>query len=228
MARKTSNKGPGKRKPAKPRKAAAKKPARQKAAAPKAKKAVAPKPIVRPALRRPVKGRPSVARMPSPRPAPHKAPALSSSIYERDLVIKKVNTLLLPLMRKHDIDMWIVMDREYNPDPFAAGGLHDQRLIDQLVHHPLVEPDPLDHFRRQPLPGHPLVLLDEIGLGPPEALGRNLLAVDGAHDIGRATAAAISAISRPEVNDRGHNEGDHDDDEDELETLEIPAHAADH
>ena len=85
MARKTSNKGPGKRKPAKPRKAAAKKPARQKAAAPKAKKTVAPKPIVRPALRRPVKGRPSVARMPSPRPAPHKAPALSSNIYERDL-----------------------------------------------------------------------------------------------------------------------------------------------
>jgi len=85
MARKTSNKGPGKRKPAKPRKAAAKMPARKKAAAPKAKKAVAPKPIVRPALRRPVKGRPSVARMPSPRPAPHKAPALSSNIYERDL-----------------------------------------------------------------------------------------------------------------------------------------------
>jgi len=41
-------------------------------------------------------------------------------IIQRDLVIQKVNTLLLPLMRKHDVDMWIVMDREYNPDPFAA------------------------------------------------------------------------------------------------------------
>jgi len=89
MARKTSNKGSGKGKAAKPRKAAAKKPARKKAASPKAKKetkkAAPPQPIVRPALRRPVKGRQSVARMPNPRPAPHKAPALSSSIYERDL-----------------------------------------------------------------------------------------------------------------------------------------------
>ena len=41
-------------------------------------------------------------------------------IIQRDLVIKKINTLLLPLMRKHAIDMWITMDREYNPDPFAA------------------------------------------------------------------------------------------------------------
>jgi Xaa-Pro aminopeptidase len=44
----------------------------------------------------------------------------SRYIIQRDLVLKKVNTLLLPLMRKHDIDMWIVMDREYHPDPFAA------------------------------------------------------------------------------------------------------------
>ena len=41
-------------------------------------------------------------------------------VIQRDLVINKVNRLLLPLMRKRDIDMWIVMDREYNPDPFAA------------------------------------------------------------------------------------------------------------
>src|SRR5437762_14352571 len=39
---------------------------------------------------------------------------------QRDLVIEKVNTLLLPLMRRHDLDMWITLDREYNPDPFAA------------------------------------------------------------------------------------------------------------
>ncbi len=38
---------------------------------------------------------------------------------KRDIVIKKMNTLLRPLMRKHDIDMWVVLDREYNPDPFA-------------------------------------------------------------------------------------------------------------
>ena len=47
MARKTSNKGSGKGKPAKPRKIAAKKPARKKAAVPKAKKVVAPKPVDR-------------------------------------------------------------------------------------------------------------------------------------------------------------------------------------
>ena len=49
-------------------------------AAPKA--ASAPKPIV---LRRPVKNRASVTRLPTSRPAPHKAHLLSSNIYERDL-----------------------------------------------------------------------------------------------------------------------------------------------
>ena len=49
-------------------------------AAPKA--APAPKPIV---LRRPVKNRASVTRLPTSRPAPHKAHLLSSNIYERDL-----------------------------------------------------------------------------------------------------------------------------------------------
>jgi Xaa-Pro aminopeptidase len=44
----------------------------------------------------------------------------SRYVIQRDLVLKKVNALLLPLMRKHDIDMWIVLDREYHPDPFAA------------------------------------------------------------------------------------------------------------
>lgn len=38
---------------------------------------------------------------------------------KRDLTIEKVNTLLLPTMRKHGIDMWIVLDREYHPDPLA-------------------------------------------------------------------------------------------------------------
>jgi Xaa-Pro aminopeptidase len=55
-------------------------------------------------------------------------------VIQRDLVVKKVNTLLLPLMRKHDIDMWIVMDREYNPDPFAAeiggqGGVRNAHIF---------------------------------------------------------------------------------------------------
>ena len=83
MARKTSKRGSATRRRGK---AAAKKPAvRKSAAKAKAKKPVAPKPIALPTVRRPVKNRPSVARMPSPRPAPHKTPALSTNIYERDL-----------------------------------------------------------------------------------------------------------------------------------------------
>jgi Xaa-Pro aminopeptidase len=53
---------------------------------------------------------------------------------QRDLIIKKVNTLLLPLMRKHDIDMWLTLDREYNPDPFAQelggqGGVRNAHIF---------------------------------------------------------------------------------------------------
>src|SRR5215469_6819069 len=55
-------------------------------------------------------------------------------IIQRDLVIEKVNTLLRPLMRKHEIDMWITLDREYNPDPFAAelggqGGVRNAHIF---------------------------------------------------------------------------------------------------
>ena len=82
-----------------PRKAVkGKKPAAKKKAAPK-KKGVAkkkplpakpapkaaPKTVVRPTLRRSVKNRPSAARMPAARPAPHRAPALGQGIYDRDL-----------------------------------------------------------------------------------------------------------------------------------------------
>src|SRR5436305_2174280 len=81
MARKTSKKGSGKRKQGK---SAAKKPARRKSVG-KAKKPVAPKPILVPTLRRPVKNRPAVARVPSPRPARHRAPPLAGGIFERDL-----------------------------------------------------------------------------------------------------------------------------------------------
>jgi len=80
-------------KPAAKRKAAAKKspsskkPIVKKAAAKKpiAKKQGIAKPIARVSARRPVKNRPSVARVPAPRPAPHKAPLQSHNIYERDL-----------------------------------------------------------------------------------------------------------------------------------------------
>jgi len=80
-------------KPAAKRKAAAKKspsskkPIVKNAAAkkPVAKKQVIAKPIARVSARRPVKDRPSVARLPAPRPAPHKAPLQPHNIYERDL-----------------------------------------------------------------------------------------------------------------------------------------------
>ena len=33
---------------------------------------------------------------------------------QRDIVIEKINLFLLPLMRKHDIDMWITLDATAN------------------------------------------------------------------------------------------------------------------
>src|SRR3954467_8542883 len=53
---------------------------------------------------------------------------------KRDLTIQKVNTQLLPVMRKHGIDMWIVLDREYHPDPFAEeigghGGVRNAHIF---------------------------------------------------------------------------------------------------
>jgi Xaa-Pro aminopeptidase len=55
-------------------------------------------------------------------------------LLQRDLIIKKVNTLLLPVMRKHQIDMWLTLDREYNPDPFAQelggqGGVRNAHIF---------------------------------------------------------------------------------------------------
>ncbi len=40
---------------------------------------------------------------------------------QREMVADKLDRALLPAMRNHDIDMWIVLDRENNPDP-----LHDE------------------------------------------------------------------------------------------------------
>jgi len=78
----TRRPGRGARKVAKTKKPA-RKSAKRKVVA--KKKSVLAKPVVRPALRRAVKGRPSVGRIAAPRPAPHKAPALSANFYERDL-----------------------------------------------------------------------------------------------------------------------------------------------
>jgi len=77
----------------------AKKPTVKKAAKKKiaAKKAAAPKPVSRPSLRRSVKSR-SVARMPAPRPVPHKAAVAAHNIYERDLDKNTANfAMLTPL-----------------------------------------------------------------------------------------------------------------------------------
>ncbi len=34
------------------------------------------------------------------------------------IIAQKLNTTLLPAMRRHHIDMWIVLSREFHPDPF--------------------------------------------------------------------------------------------------------------
>ena len=39
---------------------------------------------------------------------------------ENAMVREKLNTALLPAMRAHGIDMWIVLDRENNSDPLHA------------------------------------------------------------------------------------------------------------
>ena len=36
----------------------------------------------------------------------------------KNITAKKLNTTLLPAMRRHGIDMWIVLSREFHPDPF--------------------------------------------------------------------------------------------------------------
>ncbi|MBI5029054.1 MAG: aminopeptidase P family protein [Chloroflexi bacterium] len=42
----------------------------------------------------------------------------------KQLIQKKLNTSLLPAMRKHGIDMWLVLSREFHPDPvlYEIGG----------------------------------------------------------------------------------------------------------
>ncbi|MBM4428791.1 MAG: aminopeptidase P family protein [Chloroflexi bacterium] len=36
------------------------------------------------------------------------------------IIGRKLNTVLLPAMRRHGIDMWLVLGREFHPDPFLA------------------------------------------------------------------------------------------------------------
>ncbi len=36
----------------------------------------------------------------------------------KNITAKKLNTTLLPAMRRHAIDMWLVLSREFHPDPF--------------------------------------------------------------------------------------------------------------
>jgi len=62
------------------------------------KKLAAPKPVSRPAIRRSAKSRTSIARMPAPRPVPHKTALAAHNIYERDLEKSAANfAMLTPL-----------------------------------------------------------------------------------------------------------------------------------
>ena len=47
--------------------------------------------------------------------------SLERNEIKKAIVAEKLSTALLPAMRNHGIDMWIVLDRENNPDP-----LHDE------------------------------------------------------------------------------------------------------
>jgi len=36
---------------------------------------------------------------------------------KKSIIDRKLNRLLMPVMRSHEIDMWLIMSREFNPDP---------------------------------------------------------------------------------------------------------------
>ena len=113
-----------------------------------------------------------------------------------------------------------------HPDALALGPLHDHGLRDQLADHLLVEAKPLGQLRRHALLGHAFVRLDHVGLGAPEALGGDLLAVHGRDHVGLGAPATDG--TRAEVDDRRADEGHDDDDEHDLQTPEVLPHAADH
>ena len=69
-----------------------------------------------------------------PKPGPISLTAQSMGIpkareryaIRKRIISKKLNTTLLPAMRRHNIDMWLVLSREFHPDPFLpeiGGGL---------------------------------------------------------------------------------------------------------
>jgi Xaa-Pro aminopeptidase len=65
---------------------------------------------------------PSVAASPEPTPDDWGIPDAKERFeIQRDMVADKLNRVLLPAMRNHGVDMWIVLDRENNPEP-----LHDE------------------------------------------------------------------------------------------------------
>ena len=53
--------------------------------------------------------------------------ARERDLHEWEVKLEKMRTHLLPTMRQHDIDMWIIMSRENHPDPalalFGANGI---------------------------------------------------------------------------------------------------------
>lgn len=53
---------------------------------------------------------------------------------KRDITLEKVDTLMLPAMRRHGIQMWIVLDREYHQDPMSVdlggdGGVRNAQIF---------------------------------------------------------------------------------------------------
>ncbi|MEO1080198.1 MAG: M24 family metallopeptidase [Pseudomonadota bacterium] len=60
----------------------------------------------------------SLSTMAAAASAPYNVPGARERFdIQRDLIGDKLNRALLPAMRKHGIDLWLVLDREYNPDP---------------------------------------------------------------------------------------------------------------
>ena len=112
-----------------------------------------------------------------------------------------------------------------DPDALLVRLLDDQGLLDQLVEHLLGEPEALDHLGREPLAVDLLEELDVVGVRAAKALGGDLLAVDAGDGV--AAAPGVER-PRPEVDDRGGDERDDDEQEHELQAPEVVAHAADH
>lgn len=68
---------------------------------------------------------------PEPPPDPYGVPGAAERFaVSRDIVVEKLGAPLLAAMRNHDIDLWLVVDRENNPDPLheeVGGGFSGVR-----------------------------------------------------------------------------------------------------